>query len=233
MNTISYFQDIPDLISGSAYSIISRESGKIIDLYKKSWIKYGWNPIVLNEEYAQKNKLYKDSGFNNPNANFYKNKTRHSFGYMRACYSRLLAYCEYVRRNGATLYSDFDVMNYGLRPNIIDEIDVNSSLCDQRSVVYLDLKGVEEMEDALRRYGNMSPNGSVYYEHDMQLMKNETKLFKNLVDENGEYIYCYPYRACAKRDASSPLIHYNGACYSRGISVNLTRSEVIINHGRI
>lgn len=230
MNTISYFQDIPNLKSGSAYSIISRESKKIIDLYRKSWSKHGWNPIVLNEEYAQENKLYKDLGFNNPNTHFYKNKSQHSFGYMRACYLRLLAYCEYVRRNGATLYSDYDVMNYGLRPSIIDEIEPNSSLCDQRSVVYLGLKGVEEMEDALRKY---SRNSSVHYEHDMQLMKNETKSFKDLVDKNGEYIYCYPYRACAKRDASSPLIHYNGACYSRGISINLTRSEIIINHDRI
>lgn len=230
MNTISYFQDIPNLKSGTAYNIISRESEKIIDLYRESWSKHGWNPIVLNKEYAQENKLYKDLGFSNPNANFYKNKSQHSFGYMRACYLRLLAYCEYVRRNGATLYSDYDVMNYGLPPSIIDEIEPNSSLCDQRSVVYLGLKGVEEMEDALRKY---SRNSSVYYAHDMQLMKNETKLFKNLVDKNGEYIYCYPYRACAKRDASSPLIHYNGACYSRGISTNLTRSEIIINHGRI
>jgi hypothetical protein len=232
MNTISYFQDIPNIKSGSAYSVISRESKKLVDLYKKTWSKYGWDPIVLDEEYAQKNKLYKDLSFNNPKANFYKNKLdpHHSFGYMRACYLRLLAYCEYVRRNGVTLYSDYDVMNYGLHPSVIDEIEPNSSLCDQRSVIYLDLKGAEEMEDALRGY---STNDSVHYEHDMQLMKNQTKLFKNLVDKNGEYIYCYPYLACTKRDASSPLIHYNGACYSRGISKNLSRSEVIINHGRI
>ena len=130
MNTISYFQSIPN-------SDFSQQSEELIEVYKQSWSKHGWNPIVLNEEYAQRNELLHKLDLDNPDANFYKTINPSSWKYHRSCYCRLLAYCQYVRENGATLYSDYDVMNYGFTLSILNFAKENSYFCGERAVVYL------------------------------------------------------------------------------------------------
>ena len=119
MNTISYFQSIPN-------SDFSKQSEELIEVYKQSWSKHGWNPIVLNEEHSKRNELFHKLDLDNPDANFYKTIHPTMWKYHRSCYCRLLAYCQYVREHGATLYSDYDVMNYGFTPSILNFAKENS-----------------------------------------------------------------------------------------------------------
>ena len=51
------------------------------------------------------------------------------FKYHRSCYCRLLAYCQYVRKNGATLYADYDVINYGFWPDELKLTREDSYFC--------------------------------------------------------------------------------------------------------
>tara|TARA_R110000796_G_scaffold180304_2_gene296874 strand:+ start:745 stop:1416 length:672 start_codon:yes stop_codon:yes gene_type:complete len=222
MNVISYFQPIPN-------SSFSEQSKELLPMWKQTWENNGWNPIILNETTAIQSKIYKSLDFNNPNANFYSKNPISSFEYNRSCYLRLLAYCEYVKQNGETLYSDFDVMNYGLGINILKEVVTNSLFCIQRSVVYLDKEGALDIERVLIEC-NAATELEWCHRNDMRLMEYKTKLFTPLVN-NGEYIYCCS--SYTERDKITPLVHYNGGCYLRGAPKNLTRAEIILQHGRI
>ena len=223
MNVISYFHPI-------ANDQFSKESSELVSIWEYSWSQQGWSPIILNESWAQKNHLYHKLSFNNPNANFYKKNPVGSFEYNRCCYLRLLAYCQYVKENGPTLYSDYDVINYGLPSDIVNNIDYNSVLCEQRSVIYLDELGVKDMERVLVEFENIN-QFEWCHRNDMRLMEYKTQVFKQLVDSNNQYIYCCS--SHTSRDSICPLVHYNGGCYLRGAPKHLSRAGVIWAHGRI
>jgi hypothetical protein len=223
MNVISYFNLI-------ANEKLSKESGDLISIWKQSWIQQGWSPIVLDENCAQKNDLYQKLSFNNPNSNFYKENPVGSFEYNRCCYLRLLAYCQYVKENGPTLYCDYDAINYGLRSDILNKIDKNSVLCEQRSFIYLDEFGARDIERVLIECEN-TDKLEWHHRNDMRLMEHETTVFKLLINKEKQYIYCCS--AYTDRDHICPLVHYNGGCYLRGAPKHLSRSEVVWAHGRL
>jgi len=223
MNVISYFNLIPN-------EKFSQESSELISLWKRSWSQQGWNPIVLDETWAHKNTLYEQLNFNKPSANFYSKNPVGSFEYNRCCYLRLLAYCQYVKENGPTLYCDCDVINYGLPPDILNIIGKNSVLCEQRSVIYLDEHGARDMERVLIECEH-EDKLEWCHRNDMRLMEYKTKVFKKLVNYENEYIYCCS--SHTPRDFICPLVHYNGGCYLRGAPKHLSRTEVILEHGRL
>lgn len=223
MNVISYFNPI-------ANNKFSKESSEFISIWKRSWSEQGWNPIILNESWAQKNYLYHNLSFNDPNANFYRENPAGSFEYNRCCYLRLLAYCQYTKENGATLYCDYDVINYGMPPNVLNFFDKNSVLCEQRSVVYLDESGAKDIERVLIECENASKL-EWCHRNDMRLMEHKTMVFKPLINEKKEYIYCCS--SHTDRDNICPLVHYNGGCYLRGAPKHLSRTEVVWAHGRL
>lgn len=223
MNVISYFNPIEN-------DKFSKESSGFIPIWKQTWSRQGWNPIVLNETWSERNYLYNQLSFNEPNANFYKENPVGSFEYNRCCYMRLLAYCEYVKKNGPTLYCDYDVINYGLSPDILNTIDSNSILCEQRSVVYLDELGAKDMERVLIDCENTSEL-EWCHRNDMRLMEYKTTVFKPLIDQENQYTYCCS--SHTDRDQICPLVHYNGGCYLRGAPKHLSRVEVVQHHGRL
>ena len=222
-NVIAYYQPLPN-------EKFSKQSEELIPLWNKTWKQQGWNPIVLNEQNAIENPTYEKLNFDDPDANFYKKNPIGTFLYNRSCYLRLLAYCEYVKQNGPTLYCDYDVMNYGMKPNILQNITTNSVFCEQRSTVYLDENGASDIEKVLIEcyYATKLER---FHRNDMRLMEHKTKVFTPLVNNNNDYIYCCSSHTL--RDTITPLVHYNGGCYLRGASKHLSRAEVIIEHGRI
>jgi len=233
MNVISYFQSIPN-------SDFSKQSEELIEVYKQSWSKHGWNPIVLNEAYSKNNELFHKIDLDNPDANFYKtivSSNHTNWKYHRSCYCRLLAYCQYVRENGATLYSDFDVMNYGFTPSILNFAKENSYFCGERAVVYLGLEGVEQMESALLQFSSeeFKSNES---SADVYVMERYTDIFtpvcKNLENnEEAKWPYYYVGHSFAKNQDETLLVHYDGGCYIRGADSKLSRLQIIKEHNRI
>jgi len=232
MNVISYYDKIPtgECELHSYRSDFSKECEDLIPLWKQTWTKYGWNPIVLNKKNAINNSVYHALDLNNPNSNFYKTNPTGSFKYNRSCYLRLLAYCEYVKRHGPTLYCDYDVMNYGFTPDILSKYGFNSIFCEQRSIIYLDKNGAQDIERVLIEFNDANET-EWCHRNDMRLMEYKTKVFYPVINDIGDYIYCCS--SNTKRDNETLLVHYNGGCYRRGASKKLSRSEIVIKHGRI
>jgi hypothetical protein len=219
MNVISYFQSIPN-------SDFSQQSEELIEVYKQSWIKHGWNPIVLNEEYSKRNELFYKLDLDNSDANFYKTISSSMWKYHRSCYCRLLAYCQYVRENGSTLYSDYDVINYGFTSDILNSTKENSYFCRERAVVYLGKEGVMDIEQAILQFNNQpfregSERGSC---NDMNIMNKYTNCFNFQKDQNNQN-----YVSSIMPDLSNqtPLVHYDGGCYRRGVDRKFSRLDII------
>jgi hypothetical protein len=225
MNVISYF----NLISGFKFSV---ESQELIHVWKKSWQKYGWNTILLNEDDAKKNSLYKKLDLDSPDANFYRTINSSMWRYHRSCYCRLLAYCQYVRENGATLYADYDVINYGFASDVLESTEENSYFSDDRCSVYLGSEGIDQIENAILTFNNNpfqegDKHGS---SNDMRIITRYTNCFQLQKQKDNQ-----PYTSLIKADFSNetPLIHYDGGCYKRGIDRKLSRLDIIKKYDRL
>lgn len=225
MNVISYF----NLIPGSEFS---SESEKLIDIWKKSWQKHGWNTILLNESHAKRNPLLNKLDLDNPDANFYKTISPFMWQYHRSCYYRLLAYCQYVRENGVALYADYDVINYGFPADILKSTPEDSYFCPSRCMVYLGNKGKDEIENAILNFNNkeFSENEVHGSCNDMSVMNKYTNCFNFQKDQNNQM---YVSSIIPDLSNQTPLIHYDGGCYRRGFDRKFTRLDIIKQYEKI
>ena len=226
MNTISYYQLIPNLP-------FSKQSEELIPLYKQSWQNHGWTPIILNEEYSKRNELFHKLDLDNPDANFYQTINPLMWEYHRSCYCRLLAYCQYVRENGATLYSDYDVMNYGFTPSILNFAKENSYFCGERAVVYLGKEGAEQIENAMIKFSSEEFKGNES-SADVYVMERYTNIFTPVLtnyetNERAKHPYYYVAHPFDHGENSAPLIHYHGGCRATNTT---SRAQIIKQHGR-
>jgi hypothetical protein len=219
MNVISYFNLIPDFK-------FSSESEELIDIWKKSWQKHGWNTISLDESYARRNPLFSELDLDNPDANFYRTINPRMWRYHRSCYCRLLAYCQYVRENGATLYADYDVINYGFLPDILKITQEDSYFCSSRCTVYLGDKGKDQTESAILNFNNNAFQESEEHGscNDMNIMNKYTNCFSFQKDQNNK-LYVSPIMPHLSNQ--TPLIHYDGGCYRRGFDRKFSRLDII------
>lgn len=95
-----------------AYCYHVRVPGKdselaLIDVWRRSWTKAGWLPVVLNESHAQRH----------PRFHYYRDKfwalpTVNNHEYEVACFMRWVA----MAHLGGGLLTDYDVINYGFGP---------------------------------------------------------------------------------------------------------------------
>mgnify|MGYP001157583673 FL=1 len=105
-NVICYFSNIEN------YSF-SDESFALIESWKENWSEKGWNPIVLNEDYARSNKILERINLKDFGSNLYKFSANKPH-YLIQCYYKWLAYTQFILENGATLWCDYDVYNRSL-----------------------------------------------------------------------------------------------------------------------
>ena len=116
----------------------SKQSRELISLWEESWQKNNWNTVVLDKEYARQHPKYHEYDIDNLNNKLYNNWPNKK--YIRACYRRLFAYCNFANINGPVLWADYDVINYSFKPasNIIQ---YNTILGSGTSVAFLDEHG--------------------------------------------------------------------------------------------
>ena len=100
----------------------SKDSIKLIELWKKSWSNYGWDPQVLSLDDAKKHPSYNEIDLENYSSNLYKHSIN-GYEYLQLCYARWFAYGLF---DGA--WSDYDVMNYGFYPDEILKFKEQSPL---------------------------------------------------------------------------------------------------------
>jgi hypothetical protein len=102
MNVVSYYQPIENLK-------FSNESSELLKKWESNWKSMGWDPIILNEDYAKKNIYYEKINFSDYNSVLYSG--RNGADYIKQCYMRWLAYTQFVFENGETVWCDYDVYN--------------------------------------------------------------------------------------------------------------------------
>ena len=208
-------------------SNFSEDSEKFLKIWEKSWKNNGWNPIILGESYAKQNPIYSQININSPHANFYKTDNR-NWTYHRSCYLRLLAYCQYVRINGVTLYADYDVINYSFTPDILNFMSEDSILKGERCAIYLGKRGALDTEQVLLHFDKDPGEISNSWKDknassDMHVISRFTTVFKlithNLITkERSEKNHTY-YCQNAGEDGymDSPLVHFDGGTAGRNI----------------
>jgi hypothetical protein len=85
----------------------SEEAGRTLELWRTSWAKNGWIPVVLTPEVAEKHPLYTRMCMRAAEL-----PTVNGSAYEMHCYLRWLAFD--VRAPG--VFTDYDVINYTLKP---------------------------------------------------------------------------------------------------------------------
>ena len=246
-NVISYFQLI-DRVSPSSSPAknkkiinFSKNSSEILSIWSKSWSTNGWNPIILDQSYASTSPLHGQL------------KKHLTDKYPLSCYLRLLAYCEYVKKHGPTLYCDYDVINYNFKPHLLNHLSGNEAINPERATVFLDSRGVSLIEKALGdfieiikkpEFKKFDPNQhsdlihiNKYVEDSKNLKKGGPSIFKavnfNLQNHDRRASHTSYYSVNYFENIFNtnpiesrlfPLIHYDGGLYMRAIKNNLTDS---------
>lgn len=85
-----------------------------IEAWKASWVRSGWEPVILSREDAKRHPLFFE----------YWNRIRtypttNSREYENTCWLRWLAYSVAARKHGIVLGVDYDMMNNGYQPNSV------------------------------------------------------------------------------------------------------------------
>ena len=169
-SVISYFQPI-------AHPQLSNDSFNLLEKWKSNWQSQGWNPIILNEEYATKNPFYSKIDLNNSNNLLFYNRCKNNpIDYLRQCFMRWLAYTRFVFENGPTVWCDYDVYNKSLTYT-------KHKTLPQVSQTYCGSGSVGLMND---RYGNLILNTfkDVSKSNDIQNIKNFTPEAQKHIDMN-------------------------------------------------
>jgi len=96
----TYYSHIPGLYD-------ERSQRALIDIWRRSWLKAGWSPIVLDESVARQHPRYQ----------FFKDRywslpAEYGNDYCGACFFRWLG----VAQMGGGMLTDYDVINYGFEP---------------------------------------------------------------------------------------------------------------------
>jgi hypothetical protein len=100
MNVYTYFMPVRGLRP-------PEEELRLIDVWKRSWAKQGWKPVVLNEAVAQKHPRFAEF-----KKKFWDLPTEYGHDYEGACFMRWVA----TAAMGGGMMTDYDVINYSFAP---------------------------------------------------------------------------------------------------------------------
>lgn len=86
---------------------------KLVELWRSSWYRYGWQPVVLNLSWAEIHPLY---DYMRTQAAVLPSINDKRFEWL--CFARWLAYVMFLFETpGMAAAVDYDVINYGLTPS--------------------------------------------------------------------------------------------------------------------
>ena len=201
----------------------TKQCRELIDYWKKSWSKNGWEPYVLTEDYVKEEEYYKLLEFDNFNeSNLCKHSIDFHCEYTRACYLRWLAYYKFAKEHGDILWCDYDVINYQLTPD--NDIKVNKIISNCCSAGKLNEEGgnriLQEFTDVqkgeydfktLARLINKHPDERLKYKFsDMMLNKKLVgfKIHRPLIAWNAN-------EKVVQTQNPPFLIHYHNGIFSK------------------
>lgn len=219
-NVICYYSNIKD------YKF-SDESLLLINSWKENWKQKGWNPIVLDEDYARSNNSLNEIDIDDFESNLYK-FSKNNPSYLIQCYLRWFAYTKFIFENGDALWSDYDVYNHSLEYNIFESKYGRPSLhCGSGAVGLLNSDISKKWLNYLKEFYKHDSTNVTNTEFE-EIFKsedvNDMMIFKSFADSNPNVEWC-PLSFNFNRDRSKvnvkimneswSLFHVHGGLRSR------------------
>lgn len=209
MNVYAFFEPIDE------NWIDHKDYKKILELWKKSWTFYGWNPVIYGikecEKHPQFDLIYKLCE---------KFPTVNPKKYEMFCYLRWL----YMANVGGW-YSDIDMINYGFTPKDYQNKIVSSGIALHCCPIFMNTNNYQKLIDT---YFNINENSFISIHNkphysDMYILKN----FSDNIDIKLNILKEYPYYG---HDVSL-ITHYPSNCMFSE-KENTTRTQIILKDKR-
>lgn len=196
-NVISYYSNIKN-------SKFSDESLSLINSWKINWKQKGWNPIVLDEDYARSNNWLDQIDIDNFESNLYK-FSKNNPTYLIQCYLRWFAYTKFIFENGDTLWSDYDVYNHSLEYKAYELKYGKPSLhCGSGAVGYFNSTISKKWLNYLEEFSkhDISNDINVKYKKIFECDDvNDMMIFQSFIDANTDVMW-HPLSFNFNRDRS-------------------------------
>lgn len=208
-NVFTYFMPVPGL-----YSTDSQY--RLIDVWRRSWAKAGWNPRVLDESFVK----------GHPRYNFFKSRywalpTEYGNEYCGACFFRWLA----VAMAGGGMLTDYDVINYGFEPRDPEEREMIIYCDDPPPTIFMGavLGTANQFETMAQIFADWNPDKFDWNDHaklmhcdDLSML---VRMFETKTYPKPEWLVKKP--GCGLYDFSpwktSKLVHYGYAMHAAGL----------------
>jgi len=190
MNVISYFQPIAGLP-------FSTESFKLLKKWESCWKSKGWNPIVLDQSSAELHSEFSEINLNNYNSLLYNRaKKIQNKDYMKQCYMRWIAYIQFVKEHGDSVWSDYDVYNKSFSTELFKKFPYHDELyCGAGSCGKLTPDVADYLLNLFKKFSNASDLSEI-----SDLTEFEREWFENAGDELSDmYIIQCAYRVPTPR----------------------------------
>jgi len=151
---VCYFEDL-QLSNSSAFNATDIQGHKeLIEMWKKSWSKNGWQPLILGRKDTERHPDYSAVNLKDPKSNLFKYSLLR-YIYQKACYAKWFAYAAYANEADRNImWADFDVINYHFNPQMTpklkDKNDIQPftpSFC----CGYTGAKGLNAVIDGIKR----------------------------------------------------------------------------------
>jgi hypothetical protein len=212
MNVYAFYEPL------DYYAYVHEDQKKLIELWKKSWSYYGWNPIVYGIKECQESEDFKavyHSCENLPTINYKK--------YELYCFLRWL----YMSKVGGW-YADLDMINYGFTPLECNGKTATASLGLQCSCFHMSTDGYKAVIETLKNLKesdskyNAMVNGKKHFS-DMYVLSNfkDIKIKLNIQKEFMSIGY-----------KNAKIVHYHFGMYNNPNCVGRTRTQVILEDPR-
>lgn len=193
----------------------SREE-ELINIWKKSWSKFGWKPNVLSKENIKVDKSHISKLENLPTVN--------NRGYENACYLRWLA----MSQIGGGWMCDYDVVNNGFTPLEAKLLEKNKLIIFQKhvpSLVYGDMFSYE------RIFNIFCDDGKKYIHYVNEKEHTSDMVILSYLSKLNEYDFIAYENIVSDYPNLSKLIHCsNFRCSQNSISKKEAMLKLLNNH---
>ena len=211
MNIYAFYEPLDE------FSTVHQDQLKLIELWKKSWIYYGWNPIVYGIKECKLSNDYDrvyDVCHKLPTVNI---KT-----YELYCFLRWL----YMGEIGGW-YADLDMINYGFTPIESHNKTITTSVVLHCSSIHMPINGYKSviesfknLKESDKRYGIVNDNkhfADMYILESMRDIDIKLDIQKEYMDVGYE---------------DAKIVHYHFGIYNKNNTSGKTRTQIILEDPR-
>ena len=179
------------------------DQAPLIDVWKESWIRHGFEPVVLGVEHAEQHPMFEQlDGWE------WLMNSVNPWPYTRACYRRWMAYATV---GGDVRFADYDVINCGLSTKEVPIARPHGLWLGDRSGVpcfgVVPRIGLESLIRMFRNVATLRQAGPLCVRDDLNDM-NLIRDFADYVSKDLVMLHGAPQRR--------PLIHFAHACFPDG-----------------